>query len=102
MAPVSRTTAAPHDIINCKDCLRVRLVQIKCDPNNKAGIFGANDENDNQINIHHASKYLISKTTVIEHFFQVSNCIYNKKKRIGEGRRKRKRMGNGIKNKKRQ
>lgn len=58
MAPVSRTTTTPHDIINCKDCLRVRLVQIKSKhSNNKAGSYsGANDENDNQINIHHASK----------------------------------------------
>lgn len=56
MAPVSRTTTTPHDIINCKDCLRVRLAQIKCHSN---GTFNANDENYNQINIHHASKYLI-------------------------------------------
>lgn len=56
MAPVSRTTTTPHDIINCKDCLRVRLAQIKCHSNNKAGSYGTNDENDNQINIHHASK----------------------------------------------
>lgn len=58
MAPVSRTTAIPHDIINCKDCLRVRLAQIKSNSNNKAGDFG-NDENDNQINIQSASKYWI-------------------------------------------
>lgn len=56
MAPVSRTTTTPHDIINCKDCLRVRLAQIKCHSKDKAGLYGANDENDNQINIHHASK----------------------------------------------
>lgn len=56
MAPVSRTTTTPHDIINCKDCLRVRLAQIKSHSNNKAGSYGANDENANQINIHHASK----------------------------------------------
>lgn len=58
MAPVSRTTATPHDIINCKDCLRVRLLQIKCQSNDKSGAFGAKDENDNQIDIH-ASKYSI-------------------------------------------
>lgn len=56
MAPVSRTTATPHDIINCKDCLRVRLAQIKSHSNNKGGSYDANDENANQINIHHASK----------------------------------------------
>lgn len=59
MAPVSQTTATPHDIINCKDCLRVRLVQIKSTnhSNNKADSYnGASDENDNLINIHHASK----------------------------------------------
>lgn len=55
MAPVSRTTTTPHDIINCKDCLRVRLVQIKKHSNNKT-VFGPNDENDFEINIHHASK----------------------------------------------
>ncbi|XP_031630166.1 pantothenate kinase 3 isoform X1 [Contarinia nasturtii] len=54
MAPVSRTTTTPHDIINCKDCLRVRLVQIKKHSNNKT-VFGANDENDFEINIHHAT-----------------------------------------------
>lgn len=57
MAPVSRTTTTPHDIINCKDCLRVRLAQIKNHSNNKAGTFGTNDDNFNEINIHHASKY---------------------------------------------
>lgn len=61
MAPVSRTTTTPHDIINCKDCLRVRLAQIKNHSNNKAGTFGANDENFNEINIHHASKYEINR-----------------------------------------
>lgn len=58
MAPVSRTTATPHDIINCKDCLRVRLVQIKGLSNSNGTQFSTNDVNDNQINIHHhASKY---------------------------------------------
>lgn len=57
MAPVSRTSTTPHDIINCKECLRVRLVQIKGHSNGNGSPFAANDENDNQINIHHASKY---------------------------------------------
>lgn len=57
MAPVSRTTTTPHDIINCKECLRVRLVQIKGHSNKNGNPFAENDENDNQINIHHASKY---------------------------------------------
>lgn len=58
MAPVSRTTTEPHDIINCKDCMRVRLVQIKglCNANDGSNTFNPNDMNDNQINIHHASK----------------------------------------------
>lgn len=61
MAPVSRTTTTPHDIINCKDCLRVRLVQIKKYSTNKNSFFGANNENDSEINIHHASKYLLHR-----------------------------------------
>lgn len=60
MAPVSRTTTAtpaPHDIINCKKCMRVRLVQVKnhCF-NGNSNSFNSNDANDNRINIHHASK----------------------------------------------
>lgn len=64
MAPVSRTTttATQHDIINCKDCLRVRLAQIKNHSNKKSGAFGANDENDNQIDIYRASKYFDRST----------------------------------------
>lgn len=79
MAPVSRTTTTPHDIINCKDCLRVRLAQIKIHSNNISGSFGANDENDNQINIYRASKYIDRidhSTEKFTHIVLEFNCEY--------------------------
>lgn len=53
MAPVSRASIA-HDILNCKECARIRFVQTKGYPSNDK------DENDLNANynfdIHHASK----------------------------------------------
>lgn len=57
MAPVSRTSS-PHNIINCKECSRARLTQIKGQMRD-TGTMKNNDMNSNDevIDIHHACKF---------------------------------------------
>lgn len=56
MAPVSRTSS-PHNVINCQECRRVRLVQIK-GQRREDGHVDKNDTNSNdEIDIHHACKF---------------------------------------------
>lgn len=56
MAPVSRTSS-PHNVINCKECMRVRLVQIKGQLRDETAVKNNDMNSNDEVDIHHASKF---------------------------------------------